>query len=316
MAHVRRYIIAGGSIMAALGYAFFMQAGASSPPGPERATGTVPRVEISGIELTSAPTLPVMPDAAALPGAQVVRAVARDMAVPADLPSEERAPSFDCEAEMTATVRPAAMVRLDLFASCRPDSRVTLHHNGLMVSALTDSDGRLRADLPALAESAVFIASFEDGKGALATARIPDIAAHDRFVVQWHGDARSLRLHALEYEADFGQPGHVWTGAATEGGEGVVLRLGFDLPGPALHAEVYTFPTADAARDGRVTLRLEAEVTEGNCGRDIEAQGISTDGEGAALRVRDVVLPMPGCDAVGEYLVLKNLFNDLSIAQR
>ncbi|WP_104018503.1 hypothetical protein [Roseovarius nitratireducens] len=316
MAQIRRYIVAGGSIFAALGYAYFMQAGAASPPGPARAAQVAQPVEISRIELTSAPALPLMPDPATLPDAQVTRAVARDIAVPGDLPSEERAPSFECEAEMTASVREAAIVRLDLEAPCHPNARVTLHHNGMMISALTDVDGGARIDLPALAESAVFIAAFEDGKGALATATIDDLALYDRFVVQWSGDARSLRLHALEYGADFGMPGHVWSEGTQAEAEGFVMRLGGDVPGPALRAEVYTFPTASATREGTVALRLEAEVTDGNCGRDVEAQGISTEGDGAALRVQDLVLPMPGCEATGEFLVLKNLFNDLNIAQK
>ncbi len=316
MTRIRRYIVAGGSICAALVYAYFMQAGAALPPGPARAAQVAQPVEISGIELTSALTLPLMPGPAALPDAQVIRAVARDIAVPGDLPSEERAPSFDCEAEMTASVREAAIVRLDLDAPCRPNARVTLHHNGMMISVLTDADGRARIDLPALAESAVFIAAFADGKGAVATARIDDLARYDRFVVQWRGDARSLRLHALEYGADFGTPGHVWSEGTQAEAEGFVMRLGGDVPGPALRAEVYTFPTANATREGTVALRLEAEVTEGNCGRDVEAQGISTEGDGTALRVRDLVLPMPDCAATGEFLVLKNLFNDLIIAQK
>jgi len=316
MAEVRRYITVAATFACALGSGYLLQAGASAPPQQHSAASAVKPVEISGIELTSAPALPSMPDAAALPGAQVTRAVARDIAVTGDLPSEERAPSFDCEAEMTAAAREAAIVRLSLSAPCRPDTRVTLHHNGMMVSALTDSEGRTQIDLPALAESAVFIASFEDGKGALATATIKDFASVDRYVVQWHGDARSLRLHALEYGADFGLPGHVWTGAEQDTAEGFVMRLGDDVPGPALRAEVYTFPSADTSREGTVTLRLEAEVTEGNCGRDIEAQGISTGGEGTSLRVRDLVLPMPDCAALGEFLVLKNLFDDLNIAQK
>jgi len=316
MAHVRRYIIAAGTIFVALGYAFFMQAGASSPPGPDRTTEGASPTGLSGLELTAAPELPLMPDPAPLPDAQVTRVVARDIAVPGDLPPEEHAPSFDCEPEMTASVQEAAVVRLTLSAPCRPDSRFTLHHNGMMISAITDADGHARTDLPALAESAVFIASFEDGKGALATATIADFASYDRYVVQWRGDARSLRLHAFEYGAEFGLPGHVWSGAAGNEAEGFLVRLGDNVPGRALRAEVYTFPTADSSREGTVALRLEAEVTEANCGRDIEAQGISTEGEGTALQVHDLVLPMPDCDASGEYLVLKNLFNDLKIAQK
>jgi len=316
MAQARRYIIAAGSIVAAIGFAFFMQAWAASPPGPVSAAAVSEPVEISGIELTSAPALPRMPDPVALPDTQVSRVVARDTPTPGDLPSEERAPTFSCDAAMTASVRDAAIVRLDIEAPCHPDARFTLHHNGMMVSALTDGDGHASIDIPALAASAVFIISFEDGKGALATARIDAFALYDRFVVQWHGDTRSLRLHAFEYGADFGRPGHVWTEGAQDGAEGFVMRLGGDVPGPALRAEVYSFPTSAATRAGTVALRLEAEVTPGNCGRDVEAQGISTDADGDGLRVRDLVLPMPDCAAVGEYLVLKNLFNDLNIAQK
>jgi len=316
MAQIRRYIIAAGTIGVALGYAFFMQAGAATSPDPERAADAAQPVKLSRIELTSAPAIPRMPDTKALPGAQVSRVVAGDIAAPGDLPPEERAPSFDCEPEMTATARDGAIARLDLSAPCRPETRVTLHHNGMMVSALTDADGRARIDMPALAGSAVFIAAFEDGKGALATATIADFAAYDRFVVQWRGDASSLRLHAFEDGADFGTPGHVWSEAEQDRGQGVVMRLGDDVPGPAQRAEVYTFPTARVPQGVRVALRLEAQVTEANCGRTIEAQGISTDGAGAALRVSDLVLPMPDCGALGEYLVLKNLFNDLNIAQK
>jgi hypothetical protein len=78
-------------------------------------------------------------------------------------------------------------------------------------------------------------------------------------------------------------------------------------------AEIYTFPTANARRGGEVTLRVEAEVSAANCGRDLEAQTIATAPGG--LKVQDLVLAMPDCTSVGEFLVLKNLFNDLKIAR-
>ncbi len=315
MARIKRYIIAGGILVCALGVGFLLQARATTPPPQSATPRAEPPVEISGIELTSAPALPTLPDAVALPHAGVIRAVARDVPLPGGLPSEERAPAFSCEAEMTASLRDAAIVHLEIEAACRPNARGTLHHNGMMVTVLTDADGRARLDMPALSQSAVFILAFEDGKGALATAQVDDLPLYDRYVVQWRGDAQSLRLHAFEYGADFGQPGHVWSQPGHDEAEGFVLRLGDDAPGPALRAEIYTFPTANATRDGTVALRIEAEVTEENCGRDLEAQAVSIGREGAALQVSELLLPMPGCDAVGEFLVLKNLFNDLNIAQ-
>jgi hypothetical protein len=87
-----------------------------------------------------------------------------------------------------------------------------------------------------------------------------------------------------------------------------------DVTAPAYRAEVYSFPITQAQRDGVVMLRLEAEVTADNCGHDLEAQGLSLDASGR-LTVQDVILSMPDCGAVGDFLVLQNLFDDLKIAQ-
>lgn len=314
MARIRRYITAGGTLACALGIAYFMQSGA----GASRATAQAPiapPAEITRIELTSAPALPAVPPAAALPSAPVTRVVARDLPLPETLPAEEAVPGFACEVVLNASVLEGAMVRLDVEAPCRPDARYTLHHAGMMASSLTNNAGYGWVTVPALAEAAVFIVSFEDGTGAVASTKVPDLAAHERFVVQWNGDARSLHLHALEYGADFGDPGHVWSGAEAPQGEGTLVRLGDGVPAPAFHAEIYSFPISSAAREGAVTLRLEAEVTAANCGRDLEAQSLAIGTTGTPI-LRDVILPMPDCAAQGEFLVLKNLFNDLMIAQK
>ncbi|MBE0454765.1 MAG: hypothetical protein IBX58_13925 [Roseovarius sp.] len=316
MASGRRYIMAGGTLACALGIAYLMQA----RPGPAAVAPVTPvadaPLEITGIVLTAAPALPdVQPPAPAiLPAVPVTRVVARDMPMPDAFPADESIPGLACEVTMSATVIEAAMARLDIAAPCKPGARFTLHHTGMMVSAMTDAQGYGRITVPALSEAAVFIASFEGGEGAVAVAQVPDLAGYDRFVVQWHGDADSLRLHALEYGADFGQPGHVWSGVEAADGDGTLSRLGGGVPAPAHHAEIYTFPTVAALRGGSITLRLEAEVTSANCGRDLEAQSLSAGAPGG-LVVQDVLLPMPDCSAIGEFLVLQNLFDDLKIAQ-
>jgi hypothetical protein len=259
-----------------------------------------------------------MPGPVALPAMPVKLAVAEVAAAHDALPREEAAPAFDCEYGMQAAPRKAAMVELTLSAPCRLNEGFTLHHNGMMFSAVTDASGQAVFEVPALAENAVFIASFPDGNGALATATVDTLALYDRFVLQWRGDADSLALHALEYGADFGDAGHVWArdgrdkarGIAGEGG--FLTRLGLPGNDRALMAQIYTFPTKNALRRGDVALRVEAEVGAANCGRELEAQTIATGPGG--LKVQDVVLAMPDCTAVGEFLVLKNLFNDLKIA--
>ena len=60
-------------------------------------------------------------------------------------------------------------------------------------------------------------------------------------------------------------------------------------------------------------MSVEAEITQANCGRDVEAQSIQKTADGE-LKTQDLVLAMPDCNTVGDFLVLKNLLNDLKIA--
>ena len=79
--------------------------------------------------------------------------------------------------------------------------------------------------------------------------------------------------------------------------------------------EVYTFPTGTTSRDGSVALSVEAEVTAENCGRDVAAQSIQIDPASTLIAI-DLTMTMPKCDAVGEFLVLKNMFKDLTLAAK
>lgn len=322
MSKVRRYITAGGTLACALGIGYFMQAGAQVPAQNAAmipASGLETPVEITQIELTSAEAVPPMtaPEPVALPAAPVTLVVAQDAPLTDALPEEEAVPSFACDYSMQARALAAAMVEVTLSAPCQPNTGFTLHHNGMMFTAVTDDQGQSTLNVPALAESAVFIAAFEDGQGALASVSVDTLALYDRYVVQWRGGA-ALHVHALEYGAEFGAAGHVWAQAeqdmtrAASGDGGFLTQLGERDMDQALHAEVYTFPTGAAARQGAVQVQVEAEVTAGNCGRDLEAQSIATGETG--LEVQDIVLAMPDCEGVGDFLVLKNLFNDLKIA--
>lgn len=80
-----------------------------------------------------------------------------------------------------------------------------------------------------------------------------------------------------------------------------------------LVAEVYTFPAAMENTDARVALTVEAEVIQANCGQEIEAQSIELLGD-ATLRTRDLSVAVPDCDAVGSFLVLNNLLQDMKVA--
>ena len=77
-----------------------------------------------------------------------------------------------------------------------------------MISETTDSQGELFVTIPALSDTAVFMADLGNGKGAAATVEVPSLQFYDRAVVQWQGDA-GIHLHAMEFGAAFGDEGHI-----------------------------------------------------------------------------------------------------------
>lgn len=340
MIQPKRIITAGGTLVCALGIGYFMQSGAQPPArgqqvaavsmAPTQATKTMTDAapaemtdaapaEVNEVTLTSAaaPELPESPVVSELPAEPVVNVALKDVPL-SEMPEEEAAPSFNCEHALNASPQAAAMVRLTLEAPCMVNERFTLHHNGMMFSMATDMNGTAEFDVPALSQDAVFIVAFGNGEGAVANASVTSLEYYDRAVVQWKGQS-GMQVHALEYGAAYGEAGHVWADAARDqtsaalGEGGFLTRMGDPELDQALLAEVYTFPTGVAKRGGDVVLSVEAEITAANCDRDIEAQSLQKKADGT-LKVQDLVLAMPECDSVGDFLVLKNLLNDLKIA--
>lgn len=271
--------------------------------------------------ITHTSSLPSAPDEAMAPvdlSVPPMQLAALDVAPVASLPREEAAPAFACDYAMTATPAAAAMVTLEVSVPCMPNERFTMHHNGMLFTDATDAAGKRTLTVPALSEKPVFILAFASGEGAVASAEVTSFEYYDRVVVQWKGHG-GLQVHALEYGSDYQGAGHVWYGAARDvsdaasGAGGFLTRLGAADMAEAQIAEVYSFPTGLAARDGEVDLSVEVEITTENCGRHIEAQSIQISG-GGQPRVQNLALTIPDCDAVGDFLVLKNMLNDLKIA--
>lgn len=345
MISAKRIITIVGTLFCALGIGFFMQHYMQGPaPGDRSAQVQVasvsnvqdvaPMAEEAQAALAETPgqdviepvdlsgMVPVPPSAAPqpdrLPDAPVTLAALDDQPIESELPAEEPAPTFGCEIELGAQPVAAAMVKLTLTAPCQPNAQFTLHHNGMMFSAATDETGEAVLTVPALNSAAIFIATFAEGASAVASAEVSTLEYYDRVVAQWNGPA-GLQIHALEYGAAYGEEGHVWAetardmASAARGEGGFMVRLGdADLFNPLL-AEVYTFPSGTALKGGEIRLSLEAEVTEANCGKDIEAQTLQKPANGK-MAARDLLLAMPDCEAVGDFLVLKNMFDDLNIA--
>jgi hypothetical protein len=123
----------------------------------------------------------------------------------------------------------------------------------------------------------------------------------------------------MEFGATYGESGHIWMDNAGSvdralSGEGGFLTLLGDatVPDPML-AQVYTFPRDTLDASGSVRLTIEAPVTEQNCGLNTMARTLEL-GEDGRVSVIELTFTLPGCDAVGDYLVLQNLLQDLRVA--
>ncbi len=276
--------------------------------------GDIEDVQVGEVILTSA--LPAAPVAAADPillPSEPVKIVAPSDAPISDLPVEEKVPAFTCEIELTAAPGDAAMAVLALESSCMTNERFTLHHSGMMISGVTDENGEWRAKVPALAENALFIAAFANGEGAVANVQISDLSAYERYVVQWKGDT-DVQLHAFENGASYRDAGHVWRESSEDASleqTGFLTRLVENGLPESLNAEIYTFPSKG---ESDTEINIEIEIGGSTCGQDLEAQAFIMFGAGS-LEARDLMIAMPDCGAVGDFLVLKNLYEDLTIAR-
>lgn len=220
-----------------------------------------------------------------------------------------------CGLSVSATAMPGAMVALDILDPCRPEGRIDIAHAGLTISARTDRAGLLTIDFPALETPAFFTLRNAAGEEAVTLAGLPDLGDYARAAIFWDGDL-AIELHAFENGADFGAPGHVWQDAAGDlsgailGTGGVLTVLGdATLAEPRL-AQIYSI--ARAGRD-RVRLSVDVPITTANCGRPITAQSLELV-PGEQAQSRPVTLTLPGCDGVGDYLLLQNLFDDPRLA--
>lgn len=333
MLGIRKVVTVGGTFAAMIGVGFIMQSTSEKPVKAkqisqasaaeltrEKTSVTGSQLELKKIVNTSAlPTMPMDQTVeSALPSAAIIKASTNG----SDGGTfEQNRVSSDavCEIKLDATSTTAAMVDLVLNAPCLPNERLTVHHNGMMFSETTGTDGMLKLQVAALAPAAVYIVSFSNGEGAVASTKVPSLEFYDRAVVQWRG-ASGIQLHAREFGANYGDDGHVWFGsegdisAAATGTGGFMRRYGnSDLP-EALTVEVYTFPSGTTQFNGDIKLSIETEVTALNCGKEIEAQTLQVAPD-RQLKTQGLSLSVPTCDAVGDFLILNDMLDNLSIAQ-
>ena len=312
-------LIAVGTVASALTIGAVMQYWPTSQSAPIAKQATVAVTDVQEVSSTPKPanSLDLTPSEI-LPASLGTPPIEDAAPITEDTSQEPETSSAQCDATMTATPAAGAMINIDLTAPCHGGERVTLHHNGLMFTDAVAPDGTLQVQVPALTENALVVASFLDGGGAVATSEITSVPFYDRIVLQWRGDA-GLQLHAREFDAQYFAEGHVWHGAATDpsrataGEGGFLTALGNENVADALMAEVYTFPTGMTDASGTVALTVEAEIIDSNCNAVIEAQTLELRG-GDDLTSKELTIDVPSCETVGDFLLLKNIVQDLTIA--
>jgi hypothetical protein len=198
-----------------------------------------------------------------------------------------------------------ALVTLAVSAPCHPLEPVTIRHAGLVVTMLTDAAGLIDTALPALSRDARISIAFADGEAAEAAQTVTGLERLRRVAVQWRGRP-GLRLNAYENGAEHGAEGHVLAAAPrgpanAEGG--FLMVLGDPSITAPMLAEVYTLPTAPASRPVTAELVVEAEVTASACGRILHGEAIYARAD-AEPRREPLRLAMPGCDAMGDFVML------------
>ena len=343
MSRVRKYAIACSTFSIAMAIGFVMQNGdalASRMVGDEdMAQGPVPPMQFPQ-QASVAVTIPNVPEIAEEAAPEVAIPTLEPVAEPST-PSVDFASAEDasgnidiatdaipdiaengvvCVPDLNAEVVDAAMVSLVLDAPCSANSVATIHHQGMIFSVVVDQNGIAVIQVPALAENAVFIAELPGGSGAAAIATVPELINFDRAVLQWQGQT-GLQIHALEFGATYEEDGHVWAAssrspeAALSGEGGFMVSLGAAEVDNAHYAEVYTFPSGMISGSGEVEITVEAEILPTTCGREISAQTIQI-APGSEPYALDLTMTLPGCETVGEFLVLKNMLESLTLASR
>jgi hypothetical protein len=241
--------------------------------GPESAARVPPT--------PAAPTDPVVPP---IPGALV----RLDQRVPGGLPTSVSVSAgrvdglrLACNRVLLADPAPGAMLRLRLDAPCDPGVRVEIRHAGLRFTVSTGPRGTREIVMPALVSAAQVTAVFADGTVAGARAVVPEAAEVERVAVVLDGGL----------------------GVALQAGAGEVHRLGDAAVAAPILAEVHSLVPGRFGPLPWGTPRLEVEVTTSNCARDVVAEILRMDPEGAPERLI-LRVAMPECNAVGNVVAL------------
>ena len=281
MSRKRSFVMAGGTVLLALGAGQYMQSGTAQSSA---AMIPIPRVE-TAVALRSAAATPLTayePE----PKTQLLPVkLADEPSVPiAEAPPEPTPQSDLCAVALDAFSAADAMLSISFSAPCHPNQTVVLHHAGLSVTYQTTATGALFVDIPALESSGALSIRLPDGTETHATSPVPEVASLRRLAVQWMAGDR-FRLT----------------------GDGAQMTLG-TLAGPApMLAQVITLSSL-----AKAPLAIETEITNETCGRELLGEVLYS--EAGTVTRADLSLAMPECDGIDGFVALNNPVPDMKLA--
>ena len=220
-----------------------------------------------------------------------------------------------CDISISAKAQPLAMVALTITSRCLPDEQIILHHSGLMFSHKTDAAGIAEMAVPALSAKAVFVATFDNGDGALTMIDVPDADQFQRVALQWQG-TKGLQLHAYEAGAGYGSDSHLSLQTApldlgsTKANDRFFTKLGTPDIADGFHAQVASFPSKDSGKTQAIVLSVEAEITDENCGRTVVGEILRRNADNRS-NGQQLTFYLPKCNAIGDFIVIDKILEKL-----
>jgi hypothetical protein len=217
------------------------------------------------------------------------------------------------EPSVVASPLPAGQSKITVSSPCRPEQEFSVNYAGIEFVRKLDAAGKTEFVLDCLAaegEQALF--RFDNAKPLPKPVPCLELDQVTRVAVVWQGRV-NLDLHAFEYAAEFGQPGHVWAGAPSSAAlaraqmsrdrrsHGFMSMLS-DGRGKGGQVEAYTLLHAPAQTSGLISTALDFESRARSqpdpetCGTgifsEISYEIIVRDRRGAVSRSRGAFAPL------------------------
>ncbi len=226
------------------------------------------------------------------------------------IPSASSMIDDECMPLMRLDDEPSAMIRLLVNAPCHIGQDFEVNYGEMRFTGRIGDDGAYIEYIPSLMETAQVSINFPDGHTISETETIPDASLYRRVALVGEG-LNDFQLHAWSNGANYGDVGHVYMNSPGNIGavEGHMMVLG-DKNFPSSNvAQVFSAPIINDLIESYPLITIEAFVNEMNCGKRYTILTITSDA--GVVNNTPITMTMPGCEAMGELIILPLEFDHL-----